>query len=339
MVNPSNKQIMRILVIHLIPMKNLFALLSCLGMTCSLLSQAPNMNYDPDWDGDGSLGVSDLLGFLALFGDFDTDGDGIWDSVDQCVDMEACNFDSNPSVPCTYLDAIGICGGWCESDENEDGICDFTCGVDSIAYHGYSYATVQIGEQCWLAQNLRNEYYTNGDVIPGGLDDNEWSTTAAGAFTVYGEGTSIVYGGSTDTAENIENYGCLYNWYAVDDERNLCPSSWHVPTDEEYMTLEMELGMSESVINTLGWRGTDQGAQVKSSPEDEPSWNGTNTSGFSGLPGGDRWVNGTFYFGSGYLWTSSSFGAYAWLRGLQHAGILREFFGKSAGLSIRCIKD
>ena len=68
--------------------------------------------------------------------------------------------------------------------------------------------------------------------------------------------------------------------------RGLCPSVWHVPTDGEFMTLEMELGMSESEANGTGWRGTDQGTQMKSSPEDSPSWNGTNTSGFSGLAGG-----------------------------------------------------
>ena len=80
----------------------------------------------------------------------------------------------------------------------------------------------------------------------------------------------------------------LYNWYAVDDARGLCPSGWHVPTDGEYMTLEMALGMSESEANDTGWRGTDQGTQMKSSPSDDPSWNGTNTSGFSALAGGSR---------------------------------------------------
>ena len=82
-------------------MKNLFALLLCLCTALSLFAQAPNANYDPDWDGDGNLGVSDLLGFLGLFGDFDTDGDGVWDSVDDCTDLSACNFDLNPSEPCS----------------------------------------------------------------------------------------------------------------------------------------------------------------------------------------------------------------------------------------------
>ncbi len=75
--------------------------------------------------------------------------------------------------------------------------------------------------------------------------------------------------------------------------RGLCPSGWHVPTDGEFMTLEMELGMSESEANGTGWRGTDQGTQMKSSASDSPAWNGTNTSGFSGLAGGYRYTMGT----------------------------------------------
>ena len=124
-------------------MKHLLALMA-LCVAFSMYSQAPNNSYDPDWDGDGNVGVSDLLGLLGLFGDFDTDGDGVWDSVDDCTDLSACNFDSNPSVPCSYLDAIGICGGGCESDENGDGICDFTCGVDSVLHDGVHYHTVEI---------------------------------------------------------------------------------------------------------------------------------------------------------------------------------------------------
>ena len=117
---------------------------------------------------------------------------------------------------------------------------EFTCG-DPVSYHGYDYATVQIGEQCWFAENLRNEHYANGDSIPGGLSNSEWQNaddTNLGAQAIY-----------NNDASNLADYGRLYNWYAVDDARGLCPSGWHVPTDEEFMTLEMELGMSESEAN------------------------------------------------------------------------------------------
>ena len=108
-------------------------------------------------------------------------------------------------------------------------------------------------------------------MVSGNADD-----TNLGAQAIYNNDVS-----------NLADYGRLYNWYAVDDARGLCPSGWHVPTDGEFMTLEMELGMSESEANGTGSRHRPR-HQMKSSPEDSPSWNGTNTSGFSGLAGGSR---------------------------------------------------
>ena len=221
-----------------------------------------------------------------------------------------------------------------------------SCG-DDIGYDGYDYATVQIGEQCWFAENLRTEHYTNGDTIPGELSDSEWSNaddTNFGAQAVYGEGTSLVYGGNDDEVTNLADYGRLYNWYAVDDGRGLCPSDWHVPTDEEFMTLEMELGMSESEANySSTWRGTNQGTQMKSSPEDSPSWNGTNTSGFSGLAGGRRNHLGHFdrESGYGYFWSASIGGSSGWYRGLggDYSGVERSHLYWRVGASVRCVRD
>ena len=221
-----------------------------------------------------------------------------------------------------------------------------SCG-DDIGYSGYDYATVQIGEQCWFAENLRTEHYTNGDTIPGELSDSEWSNaddTNFGAQAVYGEGTSLVYGGNDDEVTNLADYGRLYNWYAVDDGRGLCPSDWHVPTDEEFMTLEMELGMSESEANySSTWRGTNQGTQMKSSPEDSPSWNGTNTSGFSGLAGGRRNHLGHFdrESGYGYFWSASIGGSSGWYRGLggDYSGVERSHLYWRVGASVRCVRD
>ena len=192
----------------------------------------------------------------------------------------------------------------------EDGSCVYgplECGgVPTVTYDGYTYDLVAIGDQCWFAENLRNEHYANGDVIPGELSNSEWAVHNAGAQAIY-----------NNDASNLADYGRLYNWYAVDDARGLCPSGWHVPTDGEFMTLEMELGMSESEAkNRLA--GTDQGTQMKSSPEDSPSWNGTNTSGFSGLAGGRRQRWGLHYGGNdGYFWSASAYGRYAWYRMLD----------------------
>ena len=88
-------------------------------------------SWDPDWDGDNNVGVSDLLGLLSVFGDYDLDNDGIWDSVDDCVgeydECGVCNGEGIPEGFCTCelaIDAVGECGGHCISDNNDDGVCD-----------------------------------------------------------------------------------------------------------------------------------------------------------------------------------------------------------------------
>jgi uncharacterized protein (TIGR02145 family) len=246
-----------------------------------------------------------------------------------CTDPEAANF--NP-------DAV-IDDGSCAYGPPECG------GATTVTFDGYTYDLVAIGSQCWFAENLRTTTYANGDPIPGNLTDSEWTSTTSGATTVYGEGTSTVYDGSDDEVANLENYGRLYNWYAVDDSRGLCPSGWHVPTDGEWMTLEMELGMTSSEANGTGGRGTDQGAQMKSSASDTPSWNGTNTSGFSALPGGLR----NYYSGNfsdvgnyGYWWSASPVGASgAWSRGLYSDNdyVYRNSNYQRIGFSVRCVRD
>ena len=143
-------------------------------------------------------------------------------------------------------------------------------------FEGYTYDVVQIGTQCWFAENLRSENYNTGTAIATGLSDATWSTTTDGAVTVYDEG-------GANAVANLSTYGRLYNWYAV-NTGNLCPTGWHVPTDEEYTTLTDGLGGP-----------TVAGDAMKSSASDSPAWNGTNSSGFSGLAGGYRNYNGDFY--------------------------------------------
>ena len=91
---------------------------------------------------------------------------------------------------------------------------DACSNLATVTYDGYTYDLVAIGDQCWFAENLRNEHYANGDAIPGELSDGEWCSTTNGAMTVYGEGTSSVMSGSDDEVSNLADYGRLYNWYA-----------------------------------------------------------------------------------------------------------------------------
>ena len=130
------------------------------------------------------------------------------------------------------------------------------CG-DPLEYQGYDYETVQIGEQCWFAENLRAENYRNGDAIPTLLGSTEWATTVLGALAVFGEGSLACSDLNEEEDEcdqyfALNEYGRLYNWYAVDDARGLCPGGWHIPSDGEWMAMEMVLGMSEAEANEIG---------------------------------------------------------------------------------------
>jgi uncharacterized protein (TIGR02145 family) len=227
-----------------------------------------------DLDGSGDVSTSDLLIFLAQFGN-------------------SCDVSVEPS---------------------------WSCG-DPHSYHGYDYATVLIGDQCWFAENLRSENYENGDAIPAGLSDSEWENTSTGAVAVFNEDASF-----------LDTYGRLYNWYAVDDGHGLCPSGWHVPSDGEWTVLTDHLG-GESVaggqmMSTYGWANSEFG---------------TNSSGFTGLPGGFRYDFGDFNLvgNSGGWWSSSPNGSNVWYRILFSNAdyVVRDSSSPQYGFSVRCVRD
>ncbi len=200
-----------------------------------------------------------------------------------------------------------------------------TCG-DVMTYDGYDYATVLIGEQCWFAENLRSTNYNDEAVIPSGLDNAAWSNTTDGAMTIYDEG-------GANEATNLATYGRLYNWYAVNTGK-LCPSGWSVPTHDEWTTLTTYLG-------GLGAAGS----KMKSAAMEDPAWDGTNSSGFSGLPGGSRKSsNGDFNSAgsSGNWWSSSPHAS-----DVSNANsrvlytdlniIAQGNYNKRSGFSVRCV--
>jgi uncharacterized protein (TIGR02145 family) len=260
----------------------------------------------------------------------DPDNDGVCaeNEVSGCTSSIAENF--NPSA--TEED------GTCRIPDS--GSCD---DVATVTFDGYTYNLVAIGNQCWFKENLRSDNYRNGDAIPGNLTDDAWASTDSGAQTVYDKGASAVDRGSNEEA-NLATYGRLYNWHAVNDSRGLCPVGFHVPTDNEWMTLEMALGMTSEQANSTGRRGTDQGAQMKASSTDSPPWDGTNSSGFSALPGGSRYyLDGFFYVlgDYGYWWSSSPSGSYAGFRYLDSgsSNVNRASDYVRSGFSVRCVRD
>jgi uncharacterized protein (TIGR02145 family) len=263
-----------------------------------------------------------------------------WDDLAQaCLTIETCQEDLDGDGIVGINDLLELLSSFGSECVIEPETTEFTCG-DPVSYHGYDYATVQIGEQCWFAENLRTSVYRNGDILSTGLSEIDWVQADFGAQTPY-----------DDDFDFIATYGILYNWFAVNDSRSLCPNDWHVPSDADFISLELELGMDETQVYLLGLRGTNEGEKIKSSSTETPSWDGTNSSGFSGLPGGSRYVGQEFPGYSsgdfvnegsgGNFWSSTAIGNAAWYRALNSSQqrITRSNAQSQRGMSVRCLKD
>jgi uncharacterized protein (TIGR02145 family) len=208
-------------------------------------------------------------------------------------------------------------------------------GQTSLTYDGRTYDLVEIGGQCWFADNLATDQYRNGDPIPTGLDNNTWSTTTNGAFAIY----------NNDPA-NDATYGKLYNWYTTVDSRGLCPTGWHVPSDCEWMYLEGSLGMSvNDQVLAYQNRGNSEGGKLKATTSwNLPNQGANNSSGFSALAGAMRVTAGDYYnLGiKGNWWSSSEHNASGgWNRTLNFDNSIIDRYNddKPDGFSVRCIKD
>ncbi|MCU0370117.1 MAG: fibrobacter succinogenes major paralogous domain-containing protein [Bacteroidales bacterium] len=197
---------------------------------------------------------------------------------------------------------------------------DTVTDIDGNVYH-----TVKIGDQVWMAENLKVTGYRNGDSIPVVEGSQEWDELHSGAYC------NMNNEGLTAAA-----FGHLYNWYAVSDKRGLCPPGWHVPSDNDWDVL-------------IGYLGGEEVAGGKLKSTDSSFWKPPNTGavdlvGFAGLPGGTRWDKGLFlYFGYYGLWWSSTAedADFAWYRNLiyDNPACFRNHFRKNFGCSVRCIKD
>lgn len=199
---------------------------------------------------------------------------------------------------------------------------------------GNAYKTIKIGDQWWMAENLRVTHYRNGDAIPHVSSSAFWNALATDAYCRYNNADS-----------NIAKYGLLYNGYAVDDSRNIAPAGWHIPSDEEWKQLEMYLGMVDTEAEDTGWRGTNEGSELKATSGWNEDGNGTDESGFSALPGGQRFYNGTYQFEGimGFFWTSTEVVSndWNWSRYMDrnHTDIYRATYTKRYGYSIRLVRD
>ncbi|MEZ5106155.1 MAG: FISUMP domain-containing protein [Draconibacterium sp.] len=212
---------------------------------------------------------------------------------------------------------------------------------------GKTYRTVKIGNQTWFAENLA--------YLPSIFPAQDGSYTQPRYYIYDYNGTDVTI---AKQQSNYAIYGVLYNWPAASIS---CPSGWHLPSDDEWKQLEMTLGMTHEQADKLGYRGTDQGDQLKANYGWRNNGNGTNSSCFTAMPGGFCFpgniniINGNYnigYFGGisyrGDWWTSNIPGSTT--SGNEYGAFERYIFSDSnkigaagfsgyIGYSVRCIKD
>lgn len=217
---------------------------------------------------------------------------------------------------------------------------------------GNTYKTITIGQQEWMAENLRVTHYPDGSPILKGALDSEWAYTDAQVFCWF----------KNDSATYALGNGALYNLPAAmngasssdaapSGVQGVCPDGWHIPSDMEWQMLEQSLGMPQEETTVIGWRGINEGAKLAGANHiwdngKLASAKGFGESGFNGLPTGDRtWDDESIFYGMGVFgtWWSATKpnGDNGWSRYLQYdrMQIRRDYTYKWNGNSVRCVKD
>jgi len=224
--------------------------------------------------------------------------------------------------------------------------------MDCIDGDGNHYDVVTIGEQVWMAENLKTTQYRNGTPIEyPGANNSAWENNTTGAYAWYDNDINWK-----------DSYGALYNWHAVNNSNGLCPTGWHVPSDAEWQLLVDYVttqGYPNAWDNTNGANNALRSCyrinsplggdcETTEHPRWEEDWNGFDhygfdAFGFSGFPGGYR---GSDYFtyigGFGIWWSSTEFNAdhaWLWLLLYDFGSVVKESNSKVLGFSIRCVMD
>ena len=197
--------------------------------------------------------------------------------------------------------------------------------IKNKAYVPNEITEVKIGNQIWMTQNLKVAHFRNGDSVPYAKTAEEWEKA--------GKEQKPAWCYYNNDPANDSKYGKLYNWYAVNDPRGLAPNGWHIPSDVEWKQLTDFIGGNEAA-----------GKKMKSVSGWEVNGNGTNESGFNGLPGGYRYDYGFFNYGGLFaVWWASpvNYTSFAWLyyQAYNFGNAFRYFPTKAFGFSVRCVKN
>lgn len=277
------------------------------------------------FDASGCSDTEDPISTLQVRWDWDNDDD--WETSYSTTKTLAHQYsiEGTKTIKLEVKDS----GGLTNSTTRQISVFAVETGtVDDI--DGNTYQTIKIGTQWWMAENFKATHYRNGETIPNVTGNTEWTNLSTGAWCSYGNNDN-----------NVFTFGRLYNWYAVNDSRNIAPAGWHVPTDTEWQTLVDYLDGESAAGGKMKGTGTIQNGNGL---WNDPNTSATNESGFSALPGGSRELNGGF--GSlGYnaaFWSLTEYGSdYAWLRYLRFnsSDVYRASSSMIEGLSVRCVRD
>jgi len=192
---------------------------------------------------------------------------------------------------------------------------------------GNVYKTIKIGTQWWMAENLRTTKFRNGEAIQNTISNTDWASLSSPSYCFY----------NNDFETYGRIYGAFYNWKAVNDNRNIAPEGWHIPSDDEWKTLIYYLGGFSVAGGKMKEAGTTHWIS--------PNTGATNSSRFTALPTGSRGgTTGEFGWiglGNDYWCATSNTDTEAWAYyvGNDIAGCLRLSHNKLNGFVIRCIKD
>jgi len=188
---------------------------------------------------------------------------------------------------------------------------------------GNVYKTIQIGTQTWMAENLKVTRYNNGDSISNVRDNMSWSKLTTGAYCWY----------NNDALTYKADFGALYNWYALNDSRKIAPTGWHVATKDEWNTLTTYLGGTSAASGKMKESGISNWMTPNT---------GTNSSGFTALPGGFLITLFTGVEGCALWWSateSSNLGSSWSLEIFNNLEIGMGYQSNHNGFSVRCVKD
>ena len=295
------------------------------------INSAPTatFNFDPatgsteapiDFDASGCSDSEEATNQLRVRWDWESDG--IWDTDYTTTKTASHQF----SIAGSYSVNMEVQDSWGLADTIQETI---TVIITVTDIDGNIYETIQIGDQEWMAENLKVTHYRDGTAITNVTDNAPWVALTTEAYCIY----------NNNVSNEVDTYGALYNWYAVADSRNIAPEGWHVPTDAEWQVLVDYLGGDAVAGGKMKEAGTTHWL--------DPNMGATNESGFTALPGGYRWKTDGTYRGmgiGGYFWSATEYDSVsAWSRNLGYHGPNVNRPGsntnKMYGWSVRLLRD